>query len=256
MRLEEYGQTLAYDVAFWMQGLANPDYPIDQLGTLSVEVSTKFRALAILTLLVKGEPDFFFHNLIRSGKSREAYLRRLREAGLTREHHQASGRYEPLLDVIASGDWELARSIVSLSPSEFFSDHEWEDDYCYAQILHRFVAGAPLEQEMEMLFARLRRYLEREPSPRLDISRALVRKDQDAFDEAFDQLIEERGKQIEEDKENGQLEEPEIMAQRQIFVEGLAILRLAELQGLSTQDEYRYCPSLARVPMRSTFPGE
>ena len=52
------------------------------------------------------------------------------------------------------------------------------------------------------------------------------------------------------------MEDPEIVAQRQVFVEGLAILRLAERRGLTTQAEYQYCPSLARVPMRTPFPGE
>ena len=47
MLLNEYGEDLAYEIAFWMQGLANPDYPFDELGKLSMEVSSKLRALAI-----------------------------------------------------------------------------------------------------------------------------------------------------------------------------------------------------------------
>ena len=46
-------------------------------------------------------------------------------------------------------------------------------------------------------------------------------------------------------------------AQRRLMiVEGLALLRLAEQRGLTTESDYRYCPSLARRPMEIPFPGE
>ena len=46
------------------------------------------------------------------------------------------------------------------------------------------------------------------------------------------------------------------MAERQVYVEGLAMLRIADRLGLKTQGEYLYCPSLARVSMQKPFPGE
>ena len=73
---------------------------------------------------------------------------------------------------------------------------------------------------------------------------------------AFADLLHARDLEIEAAKEAGQLEEPHVVALRRVFVEGLAILRLAERRGLRTEREYRYCPSLARTPMRTPFPGE
>ena len=256
MQLEDYGEALAYDIAFWMQGLTNPTYPIEQLGKLSLELSDKLRALAIITLLVKGESDFFYHNLIRSGMARETYLQRLKDEGIEDDHHQASGRYEPLLDAIASGDLALAHRIVDLSPTEWRKGHEYEDDYCYAQILHRFIQEIPREQEIPSLLEQFEAYLEGQQSARLDICRALIQRDQNAFDEAFVALLDEQESKIDADKTRGQMEDPVIVAKRQVFIEGLAILRLAEGRRLTTQIEYRYCPSLARLPMRVPFPGE
>ena len=37
------------------------------------------------------------------------------------------------------------------------------------------------------------------------------------------------------------------MSQRLIYVEGLAVLRLATLQGLMTEANYLFCPSIARL---------
>lgn len=256
MRLEDYGEALAHEVAFWMQGLTNPDYPANRLGKLSLELSDKLRGLAIITLLVKGEPDFFYHNLIRSGTARETYLSRTRDAGLFDDHHRASGRYEPLLDAIAAGDLALVRRIATLSPGEFRENHEYEDDYCYAQILQRLSQEPPEVQDILALFQRLEVFLNGQDSVRLALCRALTNVDQAAFDEAFLALIETYTADIEADKKRGRLEEPEVIAQRQVFIEGLALLRLAEVRGLATESEYRYCPSLARVPMQIPFPGE
>lgn len=245
---------MAIDIAFWLMGLDDPSYPVKQLGPLSIELSEKLRALAIINLLVKGKSDSFHHNLIRSGMVRETYLQRLKKERIDGDHHQASGRYEALLDTIAAGDFDLARRIGDLSPGKWMESHEYEDDYCYAQILHRFVRSDVSEREISTLLDQFETFLEGELNARLGVCRALLLRDQTAFDEAFDALLVEREAKIEADKERGQLEEPHVIAQRQVFVEGLALLRLADRRGLQTQSEYRYCPSLARVPMKMQFP--
>lgn len=256
MQLSDYIDLLSYDAAFWMAGLNNPDYPVAQLGGLSLEVSGKLRAMAILTILVRNDCTLFYHNLIRSAGVRVTYLERLKREGVNDDHHQASGRYEALLDAIAANDFDLARKIVELSPKEWRTGHEYEDDYCYAQIFHRFAQETPPEQEIAPLLAQFETYMDGQPGARLDICKALLKKNQSDFDEAFDALLNEREAKIIADKERGQLEEPIVIANRLVFVEGLAILRLAEIRGLTTQQEYKYCPSLARVPMQTPFLGE
>ena len=226
MNLAEYGEALAYDTAFWYVGVLNPDYPLDELGKLSLEVSGRFRALAIYALVVQAESDSFLHNLIRSGKTREIYLRRLRQADNDDDHHQSSGRYEPLVDAIAAGEFELARSIVALSPTAFREGREYEDDYCYAQLLHCMVRPEPPESEMPPLLGRFEAYLNGQPSGRFSVCKALVERSQDDFDGGFESLLDERDSQIQADKERGQLEDVEVVAKRHIFVEGLALLRL------------------------------
>ncbi len=256
MSLGQYIEDLAYDAVFWLQGLENPDYPIAQLGGLSLEVSTKFRALAIVTLLTEGQPDLFHHNLIRSGRARQLYLERLRRENIESDHHRASGRYKPLLDLVAANDIERARVIISLSPRDMMNRHEYEDDYCYAQVMHSFVEGSRAEPEIPAFLNRLEEYLDGDPSARLAVCRALLERDNAAFEDAFESLLMEREVEIEQARERAQLEDVILAAEREVFVEGLAVLRLATMRGLSTQSDYRFCPSLARVPMTRPFPGE
>ena len=41
-----------------------------------------------------------------------------------------------------------------------------------------------------------------------------------------------------------------------IELEGLAMLRIAQLRGLKTEPDYLFCPSIARLPIETPFPGE
>ena len=214
-------------------------------------LSRKFEALAILALLAKGDSELFHHNLIRSGRVRAAYLLRLQELNITSDHHRASGRCQAFLDAVAAGAFDLGESIAQLSPADWQEGHEYPDDYCYAQLVQRLARPDASGEEMEQFFSRLELYLEGQASSRLDVCRALAARDQASFESSFEALLDEREATIFAAKDQGQLEELEVIAARLIFVEGLAILRIAERRGLTTQTEYRLCPSVARAPMRA-----
>jgi hypothetical protein len=255
MNLGELGEAVAFDTAFWLEGTDDPDLPLPEMGRTCLELAEKFRTLAIICLLAKADSDLFYHHLMRAGLIRAKHLERVQRERAFDDHHFCSGRYKPLLDAIAAADLNLARRLTELSPREFREGHEYDDDYCYAQAVSRFIAEPARDGEVASFLDRFAAYAENQPNPRLAVSRALAARDQGAFDEAFDDLLHSHDIGIEEDKTRGQLEEPQIVAQRLVFIEGLAILRLAEHRGLRTEREYRYCPSNARVPMRTPFPG-
>ena len=257
MKLEDYIEPLAYDAAFWLAGLKDPDTPVERLGVLSIDVCAKLRAAAIIVLLTRGDPDGFHHNLIRSARARETYLSRVHTAGRFDDHHYASGRYDGFADAVAAGEMSLARRLAALSPADWRQGHEYEDDYLYAQLLHALAADPPPDaQALAPLLRRFELYLDGEANPRFDVCRALAGRDQGAFDTAFEDLLAARDLEIAAAKKRGQLEEPPVVAERMVFVEALAVLRLATLLGLQTEPDYRFCPALARAPMVKPFPGE
>src|SRR6185369_13174935 len=108
------------------------------------------------------------------------------------------------------------------------------------------VEDPPVETEARALLPRFERALDGADSARLVVCRSILDRDQLGFDESFEALLAEREAQIRDDKERGQTEEPPVIAQRRVFVEGVALLRIAERFGLTTQAEYRFCPLLAR----------
>jgi hypothetical protein len=256
VKLTDYQEILAYDIAFWLTAFQEPDYPPGQLGEVAVQVTAKLRAAAIVALLTTGDSDTFFHNLIRSARCRIAYLERLHDVGITGEHHQASGRVDPFLDAVAAADFESARRIVALSLREWLRGHEYEDDFCYAQVVHGLITVPTDVTRLEGLFERYERVLDGQSDARLEVTRAIARREHGAFDEAFEELLARRTGQIEAEKARKKIEEPSMIAERQIYVEGLALLQIATRLNIDTQPEYIYCPSLARGPMHRPFPGE
>jgi hypothetical protein len=256
MSLAEHAEVVAGDTAFWLQALENREFPVAELGQVSRDLSVKLRTLAIMALLVGGNAEVFCSHLIRSARARLRYLERVTSERRFDDYHYCSGRHEPVTDAIAAGEWTLARQLVEHVPGQFRQGLEYEDDYCYAQILSCWISEPSRDQEVPALLERFAAYAGDQPNARLAVCRALAACDQNSFDDAFGDLLHARDLEIEAAKARSQLEGPQVIAQRQVFVEGLAILRLAERRGLRTEREYRYCPSLARVPMRTPSPGE
>ena len=257
MKLAEDAEALTYDTAFWLLGFEQEDgYEIDQLGRASVELCAKLRALAIIALLTTGDSDKFLHSLVRSGRVRETYLMRMKQAQRRDEHHLASGRFDALLDAIASGDMELAHRIAWLSPRTWEPQREYEDDFCYAQVLHRLVHGVHAASVYQPFFDRFEAALQGQASARLELVRAMVVRSQADFDVSFEALLRERHDEIQANIARSQLEDSPVVAERQVFIEGLALLRLAGAIGLATRADYLYCPSNARRPMRVPVPSE
>jgi hypothetical protein len=256
MSLDEHVDALAYDIAFWSVGVYSPDYPIDQLGNLALEVGDKLRAVAVMQLLGHASIDGFCHNLVRSARAWQTFLERAVADKATDQHHFCAGRLDPLLDAVAAGDFPRALQILALVPTVFRPGHEYEDDFCVAGLIGQLLGGRPDPAACAALFAQLDAYLGGDASPRRDLLAALLAGDAAAFGEVLEALLDEREAEIDAMKARGQLEDPAVLALRDVFVEGVAFLRLADALALPTGADYRMCPSIARLPMTRPFPGE
>jgi hypothetical protein len=258
MSLAEYLDPLSYEIALWAAVLDDPDYPVNELGLVSEDVTTKLRTLAILGLLVEGDTNLFCHNLIRSGLTREIFL--VRSLALHFEDfHHAISRSGGFFDGLAAGDFDLARRIANISPQDWMPDGEYEDDFCFTRFFHLFVlSSGPNTQQMAVL-DRLEACVPKGKTARLDLCRAIYWRDQRKFDEAFEEFLDEYEKSIDEAKERGQMLDSHIIAERDVFVEALAVLKISESVGFITQQNYRFCPFLARqsmsLPLPEPFPG-
>ena len=255
MPLEEALEPLALDTAFWLGAVDDPNTPIDQLGEVCLELEQKLSGLGIILLVSRGDSDAFLHNLIRAGRIWETFLTRCGIGGHTDDHNFCAGLVSPLVDAVAARDDALAGRIAAISPTQFRDGHESEDDFCYARAFISLFDGKARLDVLRPLLDRCAETGNSMSAARVEVLEAIGNRQPDAFEEAFEKLLGARRSEIAVDIARGQVAEPAVLAHRRVFVEGIALLNLAERFGIATQSDYLMCPSIARFPMVRPFAG-
>jgi hypothetical protein len=235
-------------------------YSIEKLGEELENLSSYFEGLAITHLMRFADVEQFKLYLTRSGYARRYFLNRSARDGNTSDRRLALARTEAFLDVTAAGQMTLAREIASLSGNVWNQDWEYEDDFCYFQFLHRIAGGLNLvdESSLEAILSRFEKALEGGKSFRLDLCRAILVRDTEAFKTSLFSLMELRKQESLNLRERMQEVEPAacvFWARSFVSIEGLALMRLAEVVGLPALNfdpEPPLCPALATIPAVDT----
>jgi hypothetical protein len=209
------------------------------------QISSHERMLAIALLLAEADTEGYFRHLAMSGQAHKQLLMEMTKVGQP-TRFAASGNFHPFCDALAAGQAPLAREIANLSPGQWMSGEEYEEDFVYGRFLHfllldEFRASA----RQEVLLDRMAK-LDEEPDPRQRLCRALFEKDPESFEAALVDAIRAHEQHCAELEARRFSPSAQGQTERYVFIEGLALLRMAEGMGLRTSSEYRLMPSLAR----------
>jgi hypothetical protein len=242
-------EELAEKMDFLSGNFLAPECPLDDAGRFYEDYCDSARAHAILRIVVDADAEGFFSDLIDGAYKRRHYLARCAKAGF-RDVFAACSRGPSFFDAVAADAFDLATEIGTLSPDDVVAGEEYEEDFCYLRFLHAFVRGGNAAgPELDALLSRFELALDGGWSSRLDVCRALRAGDGDAFTLAFESLLLDRQNEVRAMAPRA--EEEVVMAlDSQIFVEGLALLRLADREGLPTERQYPGCPAIARRKRR------
>jgi hypothetical protein len=207
-------------------------------------LSGHLHVAGIAALLADAAAAAFRSHLSRSGEVRRELLQipaRTRRAPgrLLRASHLA-----PFFDAVVAAADPVAAEVARLSPDACMADEEFEDDFWYAQFLHALVLASA-----EPVIGRALDEMGRacgEPTPRLEACVALHEGDGDGFGEALAAILRERNADLQE-AEQMPLRDPERhYADKHVFVEGLALLWLAQSRGLVFEATADTLPMIAR----------
>ena len=219
-------------------------------GNLNMNISRGYRGMGIYDLLINASTDGYFYGLIQSALTRKHYLTRCQQESLLDEPGRVASFADPFFDALSANQFNLARQIANLSAPRWMEGSEYEDDFAYARFLYDLVSlEVSPEPGLQGLIEQFQAALEGKSSERLELCRALLARDQGAFDTAFASFLEAYQKLYEEtarSANSAEAREFAFEANRRVSVEGLAILRIAESLGLRTEEEYILCPSLVR----------
>lgn len=225
---------------------------VASMGKLYNEICKYYRALGICGLLLNADTDVFAHGLIHSALTRKYYLDRCIEENYLLDPSRRTSFVDPFFDALSANQFKLSRQIASVSPNQLFNEYEYEDDFLYALFMHKIVGFEEgNKEELRKILHQYEEVIEDGSSIRIELCKALFANDQNAFERTFADLLNEH------QTKTDAIADPQldsILAQdytfepnRWIFVEGLAILRIAEKLNLQTEKEYKFCPSIARV---------
>lgn len=228
-------------------------YPTEDVGDVFESTSRHLEALGCCKLLLDLDVDRFHRDLIWAGYARRRYLQRSRaEANVSQ--NIARSRCDSFFCAMAAGDDALAIEIGSLSPNVWVPDGEYEEDFAYFRFLHLLLEGADAATTA-VLLTQLKD-AQGGASPRLAVAEAFQAADAAAFEAAFVSLVDARNIRVDAEKVTF-MDDITYVPRANIFVEGLALLRLAELRRLGPQRrEYPRCPYAARVSRLTPSPED
>lgn len=159
---------------------------------------------------------------------------------------------------MACGDRATAERIARHAPGEHRAEREHLEDFLYVHFLlqHFFLGAAP--DTCEDIAARLTEASLEDvaATARADVCRALLTRNADGFQEALLTLIGEHRSWYETGFQRGRLPEEVWAIDGNLFIEGLALVRLARTVGLPTAEESPLIPSLALATPPMTFDAQ
>ncbi len=229
-------------------GLVISGEPVGKIAEAFDDLSAYFQGLGICHLLEFADTEQFQENLARSGHARRYFLRKSQEQGNTDDRHLALSRTQAFLDAVVA-DLALARDIARLSIQRWEPNWEYEDDYCYYLFLHTVILdpyALPMAA-LERLLEQFEEAVEGEYSARLELCKALLTRDEAAFDEALEALMDDLQQAHDEKRELVETYDFLFWPGTFVSVEGLALLKVASLLGVPTGDTYPLCPGIGRL---------
>jgi hypothetical protein len=198
-----------------------------------------FRIRGCATFFWSCRPDALHLDLQRSGT---AYAHFLNSAA---DNDRITGRAAPFFDAIACGDRASAERIAGGSARYAKPERELVDDFLYVHLLMERFFRAASDAEIAPILAAFAQALENKPTPRFEICRALLARDAGTFHDALTAMIDEHRRWYVEGFQKGKIPEETLVIEGCLFVEGLALVRLAREVGIKTEPDYPLIPGPA-----------
>ncbi|MCA9706812.1 MAG: hypothetical protein KDK70_13250 [Myxococcales bacterium] len=207
-------------------------------------IAVLFRKLGACRLLTTGEAE----PLLRAhNQSVSAYLHRLPRMA---DDDKVTSRAGVLWDAIGGGYWDAAVDIARHSRSTVNPAWEHEDDFLYVWFLMtRYLlgdGGLEAEAQQRVLLERWDTILGGSHDPRRWLCDALLQRDARAFHAAFEEVGDAREAALRQQLHRGRLPEDDAVWSLPLWLEGLALLRLAERDGLPTDAHCSGVPEVLR----------
>lgn len=213
-----------------------------------------YRKLGVCRMLSQGVAEPLF---VAQMQSTSAYLARLPKLS---DDDKVTSRAAVFYDAIGGEYWDAAAEIAWNSRTTVNRAWEHEDDFLHVWFLmtryfrdvlrgdEDYEAKAAWEQRQRDLLDRWEVVLEGGYDPRYMLCDALLQANAAAFAKAFEEVADAREAKVRADLEARTIAEEDAVWVLPWWGEGLALLRLAERDGLRTDEHCKMVPQITRGP--------
>lgn len=225
----------------------------NELGPLCDELNIFYRTCGIAAILIDLDSDKFYHMLIRSGYTRLFLLEQFSGEHKMESRFCKITRSNGLFDSIAANRIDIAKEIADLSPMKWNKKFEYEDDYCFILFIHEMIKN-PENNILEFILQRFKGILANQSSSKYDVCFSLLERDDSSFDQSFMAMLNDWENELDRQAKSIGRNEVEFSTAKYVYIQGLALLKMAEKLGIKTKDEYLFCPKEARMKLVKPFP--
>lgn len=237
----------------WLIGRAEGQEGRAALGPIAETVSVHYRALAICLFADDANVDEFFHWLLHSPLTRKHYLVTVQSKGLGEPRYGRASFVDPVLDALAARQWNLAAEITAMASHVWLEGEEYEDDFCYGE----FLGCTVRKTSPATVLAQWRKALDGGSDDRLNVAEALVAKDPQEFEQALRALLrsnEAKAHAMADPKTpSSSTDDYTFAPNRWVSIEGLALLALADREGVPTEYDLEGCAASLRTEAYAPF---
>ncbi len=220
------------------------------------DITVYHRLLAILSLLMDADQDSYIEKMCKSGYSRLYFLRDFAPINSVDPSYLCVSKDIGFTASLAVGHFQLAKSIGEFSSKGHNPLIEYEEDFLFPRFMQLIINPDSSVSELKSLLLRWEEILQGDKSEELAVCKALLDKDAGEFADCFDSLIIARQLRMDAWKRKASFDEAMYAAEGNVYIDGICVLRIAEMRGIRVNDEYPLIPRLALRLNNSAFPAD
>jgi hypothetical protein len=205
------------------------------------ELCEQLYAIGNAAVLLENDLEKFKQNMMRTAENGRQFLRDSNQRGFAVPAYYN----KPLLAAIVAGRHDVALEIARIS-SKRKSRWEYEDEFFSALFIQEYLISvldnSYQSVDLTNVCIEIETYLESKPA-KVGFYRALLDKDEDSAQESFADWNFQYGEFVEEKQLNDKGSYWDIVNDR-IWMEGLAMIVLADLNDIHLDPPYKYIPTV------------
>lgn len=219
---------------------------------LFLDMASYYRYLGVGKFLLYLDVHGFFQSFYKGARVYQQMLN-LKGSYAFDPYYLCKSRGLPLLDAIAIKAFDLAIEISGQMVDTWQPDMEYEEDFFYYDALTRLINATEAGGKLEKSIKEFEACLDGNASSRLNMVKALVENDGVVFQKNLYALIEEWDDHIARQRKSDRIDPYFDKTAANIYIEGVALVCLAQKRGITTENQYKYIPGPILQHAESTF---